>query len=308
MQAGITIHACLPAGRLWSAATLICALVAVAGPVGAVEVVDDIGRTVRLPAPAERVVSLAPHATELLFAVGAGDRIVGTVSHSDYPPPARQIPRVGGYSRLDLERIVSLQPDLIVAWHSGNPVAQVERLRSLGLAVYFSEPRRFEDMADALLRLGALTGNRRQAHRRATMLRAAVDDLVERYAGRPSVTVFYQIWNDPLMTINGEHLINQVIEMCGGRNVFAELPTLAPRIVLETVLARDPEVIVASGMGEQRPQWLDDWRRWPSLTAVKRDNLFFVPPDLLQRHGLRLLQGAERLCGFLEVARSRRPG
>ena len=308
MQAGFTIHARLPAGRLWLATALICALVAVAGPVGAVEVIDDIGRTVQLPAPAERVVSLAPHATELLFAVGAGDRIVGTVSHSDYPPPARQIPRVGGYSRLDLERIVSLQPDLIVAWHSGNSVAQVERLRSLGLVVYFSEPRRFEDMAEALLRLGALTGNRRQAQRRATTLRAAVDDLLGRYAGRPPVTVFYQIWNDPLMTVNGEHLINQVIEMCGGRNIFAELPTLAPRIVIETVLARDPEVIVASGMGEQRPQWLDDWRRWSGLTAVKRDNLFFVPPDLLQRHGLRLLQGAERLCGFLEVARSRRPG
>jgi iron complex transport system substrate-binding protein len=289
------------------AAIWIFALMGTAAPAGAVEVVDDIGRTVRLPASAERVVSLAPHATELLFAVGAGDRLVGTVSHSDYPLEARKIPRVGDYSRLDLERIVSLKPDLVVAWHSGNAAAQVERLRSLGFAVYFSEPRRFEDMAQDLLRLGALTGNRPQARRQAVRLREAVNALVERYAGRPPVTVFYQIWNDPLRTINGDHLINQAIEICGGRNIFADLPSLAPRITRESIIARDPEVIVASGMGEQRPQWLDDWRRWQALTAVKRGNLFFVPPALLQRHGLRLLQGTERLCGLLALARSRRP-
>lgn len=267
---------------------------------------DDTGGVVELAAPARRIVSLAPHATEILYVAGAGDYLVGAVEYSDYPEAAMRIPRVGSYAGLDLERIVALRPDLVIAWQSGNPPAQVERLRALGLAVYVSEPRHIEDVATNIERLGRLAGTTDAALRAAQAFRQRHDGLRRRYAGRPPVTVFYQIWDQPLMTVNGRQLISDVIRLCGGRNVFADLPILAPTVDVEAVLAADPEAIVASGAGAARPEGLDAWRHWPQLRAVQRDNLFVVPPDVLQRHGPRILDGAEHLCAALEAARGRR--
>ncbi|OGI51714.1 MAG: cobalamin-binding protein [Candidatus Muproteobacteria bacterium RIFCSPHIGHO2_02_FULL_65_16] len=267
---------------------------------------DDAGATVVLAAPARRIVSLAPHVTELLYAAGAGGYVVGAVDYSDYPEAAKRIPRVGGYTGLDLEAIVALRPDLIIAWQSGNPPSQVERLRALGLAVYVSEPRHIEDVATNIERLGRLAGTADAALRAARAFRQRHEALRRRYAARPAVTVFYQIWDRPLMTVNGKQLISDVIHLCGGRNVFADLPILAPTVDVEAVLAADPEAIVASGAGAARPEWFDAWRRWPQLRAVRRDNLFVVPPDVLQRHGPRILDGAEHLCADLETARRRR--
>ncbi len=267
---------------------------------------DDLGQTVTLAQPARRIVSLAPHATEMLFATGAGDYLVGTVAYSDYPEAAKRIPRVGGYTSLDLERIVALRPDLIVAWKSGNAAHQLEKLRALGFVVYVTEPRNIDDVPSNIERLGLLVGTTAAASSAAAAFRARHDALRRRYGGRPLVNVFYQIWDQPLMTVNGEHLISDVLRLCGGHNVFASLSVLAPKIDIEAVLAADPEVIVASGMGEARPEWLDDWRRWQRLKAVRNDNLFFVPPELLQRHTPRILDGAERLCAAFDQARARR--
>lgn len=267
---------------------------------------DDAGYTVHLPAPAQRVVSLAPHATELLFAVGAGGQVVGAVSHSDYPPAAREIPRVGGYDAVDLERIVSLEPDLVVAWGSGNGPRIIERLRALGIPVYVSEPRSLDGIATALERLGALTGHGERGRERARRFRARREALRRRYAGAEPVTVLYQIWNRPLMTVNGEHLISDIIRLCGGRNVFADAGALAPTVSREAVLGADPQVIVASGMGQSRPEWLDEWRQWPGLAAVRAGHLYHVHPDLLQRHGPRIIEGAERLCAHFERVREAR--
>lgn len=267
---------------------------------------DDLGQTIALAQPARRIVSLAPHVTEMLFAAGAGDYLVGTVAYSDYPEVAKQIPRVGGYTSLDLEAIVALRPDLIVAWKSGNTAHQLEKLRALGFAVYVTEPRNIDDVPSDIERLGLLAGTGTAASNAAAAFRARHEELRRRYGGRPPVNVFYQIWDRPLMTVNGEHLISNVLRLCGGRNVFASLPVLAPKVDIEAVLAADPEAIVASGMGEARPEWLDDWRRWQRLRAVRNDNLFFVPPELLQRHTPRILDGAERLCAAFDQVRARR--
>ncbi len=271
-----------------------------------VRVTDDLGQTIVLAQSAQRIVSLAPHVTEMLFAAGAGERIVGAVQYSDYPESAQRIPRVGGYTSLDLEAVVALRPDLIVAWKSGNPAQQLEKLRGLGFAVYITEPRHIEDVPRDIERLGQLAGTAVAAHKTAVAFRARHEVLRRRYGGRPAVDVFYQIWDHPLMTVNGEHLISDVLRLCGGRNVFASLPVLAPKVDVEAVLAADPEAIVASGMGEARPEWLDTWRRWPQLRAVRHNDLFFIPPDLIQRHTPRILDGAERLCTALEQARARR--
>jgi iron complex transport system substrate-binding protein len=216
------------------------------------------------------------------------------------------VPRVGGYSRLDLETVLALKPDLIIAWHTGNAPADIDKLRDLGFPVYVSQPDRLEDVAGEIERLGHLAGSPEVADAAARQLSARLVALRERYGGRPIVRTFYQIWKQPLSTVGGRQIISSVIRLCGGENVFDGLETIAPVVSVEAVLAADPEAIVASGMDEARPEWLDDWKRWPTLTAVARDNLFFVPPELIQRHTPRLLDGAERLCRHLETARSRR--
>ncbi len=289
------------------AAAALASHLAVSPAVAEVSVTDDIGTLVRLAQPATRIVSLAPHMTETLFAAGAGQRIIGTVEYSDYPEAAKRIARVGGYSRVDLEAVAALKPDLIVAWQSGNSAAHVDKLRALGFPVYTSQPNRIEDVASELERLGILAGSSTVGKTAATQFRERLSGLQQRYSARPPVRTFYQIWKQPLMTIGGKQIISDVVRLCGGENVFASLTTMAPTVSVEAVMAANPEVIVASGMNDSRPEWLDDWKRWASISAVARDNLFFVPPELIQRHTPRLLDGAERLCQHLETARSRRP-
>ncbi len=268
---------------------------------------DDTGREIRLKAPAKRLLPLAPHATELLYAAGAGDRLVGTVEYSDFPPAAKKVPRVGSYDRFDLEAISALKPDLIIAWESGNPAAPVEKLKALGLTVYVSQPNRMEDVAGQLERLGQLAGTEATANAAAAQFRQRLETLRRNNAGKPKVRVFYQIWIAPLMTVGGPQIITSAINLCGGENVFGHLTQMAPTVSVEGVLAADPEAIVATGMGDARPEWLNDWNKWSRMTAVKRGNLFHIHPDLMQRHTPRILDGAEQLCADLDVARSRRP-
>lgn len=270
-------------------------------------VMDATGAGIRLAAPARRIVSLAPHITELLYAAGAGDKLVGNVDYGDYPPQAKALPRVGGAAQLDLEAIVELKPDLVIAWESGNAPAALARLRAMGVTVYVSEPRHIEDIAREIEHYGRLAGTEAVAKPAVAAFRARYWDLRTRFGQRPQVAVFYQIWKQPLMTVNDKQIISDVIRLCGGRNVFADLPVLAPTVTVEAVIAADPEVILVSGMGDERPEWLDDWRRWKSVTAVARGNLYFIPPQEIQRHTPRLLDGAAKLCLALEAARGKRP-
>jgi iron complex transport system substrate-binding protein len=265
----------------------------------ALQVVDDSGKTVTLHAPAQRIVSLAPHVTEQLYAIGAGDLLVGAVDYSDYPEAARALPRVGGYSRLDLEQILALKPDLVVGWQSGNSSQQLERIEELGLTLYRSEPRRLDAIASSMERLGILTGKEATATEQATDFRHRVAALRRAARGRAPRTLFYQIWNRPLMTVNGEHLIDEVITLCGGRNIFVDLPVLTPTVSEEAVIAANPEVIIASGMGQERPEWLDDWRRWPQLRAVQNNALYSIDPNIIQRPTPRLLDGVAQMCRFI---------
>ena len=274
---------------------------------GEVSAVDSDGRRVALRVPAQRIVSLAPHVTEVLFAAGAGPQVVGTVEYSDYPPEAEAIRRVGGYSRLDFEAILALKPDLLVGWASGNGLDTLQRLRQLGVPVFASQPGTLPELGTTIEKLGALAGTSAAARRSAAEFRARLAALRARYAGRDEVSVFYAIWNRPPITVNDAHLISDVIRLCGGRNVFGRLRTLAPAINEEDVVRADPEAIVASGIGDESPEWLDDWKRWPRLTAVARGTLYVVPPQLIQRATPRVLDGAERLCAALDDARRKRP-
>ncbi|MGH8502950.1 MAG: cobalamin-binding protein [Gammaproteobacteria bacterium] len=265
-----------------------------------VTAVDDRGDVLKLAWPAQRIISLAPHITELLFAAGAGARVVGTVEYSDYPPAARAIPRIGNYGELNLEALLALRPDLVVAWGSGSPRALVQRLRALGVPVYVTEPRELHDIADHVARLGRLTGTQATAQAAARKFRRRLRALREDNAARPEVRVFYEVWHAPLTTVNGAHLISKVMRLCGGRNAFAESPMLAPQISIESVLARDPDAIIVSGAGDA----VRAWREFPELRAVAGKHVFFIDPDLIQRHTPRILQGAGIMCEQLERVRA----
>jgi iron complex transport system substrate-binding protein len=272
----------------------------------AIVVADDTGQEIKLSQPAQRIVSLAPNITELVFAAGAGDRLVGVSEYSDYPEAARSIRRIGGGNGIDLEAVVALAPDLVIAWQSGNPSQPVKRLRELGLKVFISEPRNLTDITDSLRRFGRLAGTGAVAARQISDFERRYEQLSRRYSGREPVSVFYQVWEHPLMTVNGQHLISDVIRLCGGRNVFAELPALAPQISTEAVLAANPEVIVSGGGSEPAEIVLARWQRWPGLAAAADGHLFVINRDLMVRHTPRILQGAEQLCSLLDEVRAKK--
>lgn len=268
----------------------------------ALSVVDDTGVVVSLEQPAQRIISLAPSMTELLFSLGAGDRILGVMDYSDYPPQALQIPIVGRFDMLDMEQIIALQPDLVVAWLTGNPRNAIQRLKDLGIAVYTAEPDSMASISGHLLRLGELTGQVAAAESLSQQLLSQLEIIGADSHANPPVRVFYQVWHSPIISVGGTEMINDMITRCGGSNIFAELP-VGPRVNLEDVLLRDPEVIIASGSDRESPAWLNDWLRWPEMSAVRDHHLYAIEPDLVQRHSLRALQGLQQMCEFIDRAR-----
>ncbi len=269
---------------------------------GSISVVDDSGETVVLEKPAQRIITLAPHLTEQVFSASGGDRIVATVNYSNFPAAAEEIMRIGSYKKISYEMVVGLNPDLILAT-GGNGLEMINRLRNLNYTVYVDEPRELDDVASALERIGMLLGTQVSTEQVALRFKKRLKELQNRYSSTQVMKVFYEVWNEPLVTINGEHLISSVMRLCGGRNIFSDAIPMAPRINIESVIRRDPDVIIASGHGEQRPDWLDEWLQWPSISAVQNGHLYFIPPDILQRHTVRILDGAERMCKLLDTAR-----
>lgn len=284
---------------------LLVLVLAWSGAAAALSVVDDYGRSVTLARPARRIVSLAPHLTELVYDAGAGSRLVGAVEYSDFPPEARRLPRVGSDAGIDIETLLALRPDLVVAWPNAGSAKTVDRIASLGLAVFRSEPRELDDIARTLERLGELAGTQAVALRAAAEFRSQAAQLAKRYAGRPKVRVFYEVWDRPLMTVNGAHLISKVMRLCGGENVFAALPQIAPQVDREAVLKADPDVIIAGGEGNVAPPWLEAWKALP-LRAAARGQLYGITPVLIEQPTPRILQGAERMCRLLDTVRKAR--
>lgn len=288
-------------------AALLAAVSAVslAAPLaGAVTVRDDGGNTVTLAKPALRVISMAPHVTETLFAAGGGSRIVGTVNYSDYPDAAKRIPRIGSNREIDLERVISLKPDLIVAWMHNNSERQIEMVRKLGIPVFLSDPQKLDAIPDNLVRLGQLMGTEEVAGPAAADLRRQLASLRARYAGRPTVRTFYQVWDKPLYTLSGRHIITDALRLCGGENIFEKLTVTAPIVSIESVLQADPEAVF--GTAEKNYGGVSLWKPYPTLTATRHGNLFTVDGDLLNRAGPRMIAGTAILCDKLELARRQR--
>lgn len=257
------------------------------------------GETVT-PGGGPRIVSLAPHLTELVFSAGAGGQLVGVMAFSDYPPAAQRVARVGDAFRVDEEALAALAPDLILAWQGGNPDALIEDLRAQGYRVETFAVGTLEQVADNLRRIGRLTGRAADADARADAFVAELQALRERHGGARVLSVFFQTSPQPIYTVNGEHAISEALTLCGGRNVFETLPTRSASVSEEAVIAADPQVLMASGDARA----LDRWRAHDGLRAVAAGRLYTIDPDLITRDSLRILDGVRRICGHLAVARA----
>jgi iron complex transport system substrate-binding protein len=266
----------------------------------ALQLEDDRGVTVSLERPAQRIVSLAPHLAEIVFAAGAGTGLAGVSSFSRHPAEAERLPVVASHGRVDIERLIALQPDLVLAWQSGNSPLQIDRLKRLGVRVFVTEVRALADIPRIVRLVGALAGSEAVAEARARQFENEIANLRERYAGQRRVTVFLEIWHRPMLTVNGAHLISDALRLCGGRNVFAAARTLTPLVSREEVLDARPEAIVTGGFGSEAPQ---AWRGLELVSAVRGGRIYAIDPDLLHGQGPRIIEGVRALCERLDLAR-----
>lgn len=271
----------------------VCLLLALPAQASAIRLVDDAGQTLELSGPPQRIISLTPHLTELLFAAGAGAQLVGVDSASDYPEAVRNLPRVGDYSRVHFERILALKPDLVIVWVGGNRAADIHGLKQMGLPVLRTQATRLDDVARLLRLLGRASGHAATAEAAAQAYLARLAALRVRDGRKPPVGVFYQVWDRPLMTVGGAHWISDALALCGARNVFADLRGLSPVVSREAVLSRAPALIVG---GKDAPGLRHPWQRFGSLPAVKNNAFVQVNADLLHRLTPRLIDGVTELC------------
>jgi iron complex transport system substrate-binding protein len=282
------------------------ALALVAASSHAITVNDDLGLPVTLAKPAQRIISLSPHVTELLFAVGGGARILGTMNYSDYPEEAKKIPLIGSNSQIDIEKVLALKPDLIVVWQSGNTARQLEQLSRLGIPVFNSEPKKMDDIATSLTRLGVLLGTEATAQAAAQAFRGKLATLASQYSKRPPVRVFFQIWDKPIYTLGGNHIVNDAITLCGGENIFASQKTVAPAVSFESVLQENPEVIIGGSQYDPADAGINIWKPYKTMLAVKQGNMVTMAGESLTRSGPRMVDGTHTLCEKIDLARQRR--
>ena len=283
------------------------AALALASPALAeVRVTDDRGVAVTLASPARRIVTLAPSLAEIAFAAGAGDRVVGVSTYTDYPEAASRLPVVGSHGRIDVERVLTLRPDVVLAWQSGNPMRDVERIERLGIPVFVTEPRRVEDVPRILPAVGTLTGTGDVADAAAGAFESETRALAA--SPRPSrVRVLFEIWHEPLLTVNDAHLIGDMLARCGGENVFGNVALLTPRIAREQLLVVDPDLIVSSAGSGDRAEAIALWRDAPMLRAVREGQVYAVDPRLVHRQGPRITLAMRSLCASIAAARPARP-
>lgn len=283
----------------------------------ALDFTDDAGRRHQLPGPAQRVITLAPNLTEMVYAVGGGSQLVGTVATSDHPEAARSVPRVGDHQRLDIERIVALRPDAVLVWHHGNAGRELAQLEAAGLRLVYLEPQRLDEIARAIERVGTLLGREDAATQKALALTTSLASLRAQHVASEPVRVFYQVWQQPLMTVNDRQLVSDVIRLCGGRNVFGQLAPLVPQLSTESVVAEQPEVILsaretgpeASTGGARREPGHPSFAMWAGfgrMPAVKHRWLYTLPGDVISRQGPRIDQGVRAMCQALDEVRTER--
>lgn len=286
----------------WITVLLAAGILAVTAPAAgaaSLTVTDDTGAHVSLVGPPQRIISLAPSATEMLFAAGLGDRVIATVKFSNEPAAAKRVPRIGDVTAVDMERLVALHPDLVVVWPGGGNPAQIEKLAQLGFPLYRQQVNRLADLSGSLRRLGALSVSQDVSNRAAQALEGELARLAHQYGGGSHPSVLLEVWNRPVYTVGGTHLMSDALALCGARNVFGDLKELGPVVSTEAVIARDPDIIVANAPPGEGAGWLADWRRFASMKAVRTGRLVAFEDTRLNRLGPSMVPATELLCKAL---------
>lgn len=255
------------------------------------------------PKTQKTIVALAPHIVEMLYDIGAGEQIIGTVSYADHPKEALKIPRIGGYHGMQVEKLLALQPDIIIAWKTGNKLEDLEKLKRLNLPVFFSEPKDVADVANELRYFGELTGRSEKAEIVAQKFEKRLKAIKETQHNKTRLKTFYQLWSAPMMSINNKTWIHQLLDICRADNVFANSSTSYPQISIENVMLTQPEVIVIPNEKSKKVQPKIDWKKWPEIPAVKKNQLITVNADLLHRYSTRMLDGLEDMCDKIDKFR-----
>lgn len=293
--------------RLLRAAGCALAVVLLPGFAAAASwrVTDDDGRTLELPAPAGRIVSLSPGATALLFAAGAGAKIIGTSEYSDEPEAAKKIRRVGDSQGFDAELILSLHPDVVIAWVDGTPEAQIARIERLGIPVYRHHLQRLDELPASIRRLGQLAGTQAVAEPAASALEAQLQQIRWQYHNDHPPSVLIQIWQSPIYTVGSGQMMSDALTTCGYRNLYGDLAAASPAVTVESVLARAPEVILALAADETTgSEWLAQWRRFPAVPAVAHGRLLSFSDQALSRLGPATVSATAALCARLKASAS----
>jgi len=289
----------LAPGHLMSVLFLLLGLAGPQASLAEINLTQANGETLTLPKPVGRIITLAPNLAELVFAAGAGDLLKAVVEYSNFPAPVRTIPRIGDAFRIDLEGIIELKPDLVIAWQSGNPQTALQKLEQLGITVWQVEITRPGQIPDTVEAISNVAGTQSVGHPSAQQLRNRLNELLRQNAMKTPVRYFYQIAARPLYTINGHHIISRSLAICGGVNVFSDLPTRAPQISRESVILKNPEVMIAPELPGEIPA-LGHWQDWPRLTAVSNSNLLYLPADQISQATPRLLDSIELACALLD--------
>jgi vitamin B12 transport system substrate-binding protein len=245
----------------------------------------------------ERVVSLAPSLSEIMLELDAGDLLVGVLDGGERPAALVDVPSVGRYGQVEMETLISLQPDLVLLWPHSIPRSQREQLQQFGIPVLVAEPAKLAQLAEQFALIGAAVGRPERGERLAEQFRAGIAELREKHARETPLRVFYQVWHQPLYTLGGKQIISEAIGVCGGKNIFADLSLPAPQVSVEAILARDPQVILAGSGAE-----LDAWNAWPQLAAVRNGQLLEVPDKGLERPSFQMLGAIGKLCEVMAGA------
>ena len=268
-----------------------------------ISLTDDTGQTLQFTQPVQRIVALSPAITENLFAIGLGERIVGVSSHSDYPHPAKKIPVVSDYQSIDLEAILKLKPDVIVAWHGGQSPAQLRILQQLSIPIFYQKINTLADIPTSLMRLSHMAGNQSTAAPISAHAYGRIPLIAQ--APTPILSAFYQVWGQPLMTVNRQSWVSDALNRCGAHNMFSDLPTSAPMVNMEDVLKRNPALIITATAHAQPDHTLDMWHNWHEISALKHQGLLFADADLMNRATLRTLVASEHICAQIAHVRAR---
>ena len=249
-------------------------------------------------AAAPRVITLAPSLAEIMVELDSADLVVGVLDYGVRPPELAGRPSVGRHAQLELESLLSLKPDLVLLWPDSISRSQREQLDGLGIPLYVAEPHDLDQLARQFREIAVQLGRAEVGERLSERFTRGLADLRQRYAGREPVTVFYQVWHEPLFTLGGQQIVSDALRVCGARNVFADLSLPAPQVSVESVLARDPQVILGGSDAQLEP-----WQQWPTLQAVRKQQLWEVPDKGLERPSFQMLGALEKLCAVLHKAR-----